>query len=181
MDGDLHFVKIHAPLEVLRRYSEILKLRMPMKEVSGHGKGIFGNVDPQGLVNSSSVQLNLIDTYLLIPTRVALYYLLSIISTHSHCARLTIRVRGLRCHGHYHKPSRRLWRIRFENTTTCCVDCPSTVCGVSVLTGCYRGYLQEAISHAPSPLTLNFCGPLLVLLESHRGRVEASFFCSVLQ
>lgn len=31
--GDLHFVKIHAPLEVLRRYSEILKLRMPMKEV----------------------------------------------------------------------------------------------------------------------------------------------------
>lgn len=35
LDGDLHFVKIHAPLEVLRRYSEILKLRMPMKEVSG--------------------------------------------------------------------------------------------------------------------------------------------------
>lgn len=33
--GDLHFVKVHAPLEVLRRYSEILKLRMPMKEVSG--------------------------------------------------------------------------------------------------------------------------------------------------
>lgn len=32
--GDLHFVKIHAPLEVLRRYAEILKLRMPMKEVS---------------------------------------------------------------------------------------------------------------------------------------------------
>lgn len=31
--GDLHFVKLHAPLEVLRRYSEILKLRMPMKEV----------------------------------------------------------------------------------------------------------------------------------------------------
>ncbi|XP_026323434.1 anoctamin-1-like isoform X3 [Hyposmocoma kahamanoa] len=27
----LHFVKIHAPLEVLRDYSEILKLRMPMK------------------------------------------------------------------------------------------------------------------------------------------------------
>ncbi|KAH8344426.1 hypothetical protein KR084_011364 [Drosophila pseudotakahashii] len=26
------FVKIHAPLEVLRRYAEILKLRMPMKE-----------------------------------------------------------------------------------------------------------------------------------------------------
>lgn len=49
-----------------------------------------------------------------------------------------------------------------------------------MLTGCYRGYFQEAISHAPSPLTLNFCGPLLVLLESHRGRVEASlfFFCA---
>ncbi|XP_030373607.1 anoctamin-1 isoform X2 [Scaptodrosophila lebanonensis] len=31
----LHFVKIHAPLEVLRRYAEILKLRMPMKEIPG--------------------------------------------------------------------------------------------------------------------------------------------------
>jgi len=31
--NNLNFVKIHAPLEVLRRYSEILKLRMPMKEV----------------------------------------------------------------------------------------------------------------------------------------------------
>lgn len=29
----LHFTKLHAPIEVLRRYSEILKLRMPMKEV----------------------------------------------------------------------------------------------------------------------------------------------------
>lgn len=38
IDGELHFVKIHAPLEVLRRYSEILKLRMPMKEV---GNGIY--------------------------------------------------------------------------------------------------------------------------------------------
>ncbi|XP_050316661.1 anoctamin-1 isoform X1 [Bactrocera neohumeralis] len=28
----IHFVKIHAPLDVLRRYAEILKLRMPMKE-----------------------------------------------------------------------------------------------------------------------------------------------------
>ncbi|XP_037922729.1 anoctamin-1 isoform X4 [Hermetia illucens] len=32
LDNDLTFVKIHAPFEVLRRYSEILKLRMPMKE-----------------------------------------------------------------------------------------------------------------------------------------------------
>lgn len=31
-EGVLHFVKVHAPLEVLRRYSEILKLRLPMKE-----------------------------------------------------------------------------------------------------------------------------------------------------
>ncbi|XP_069685470.1 anoctamin-5-like isoform X2 [Periplaneta americana] len=29
----LNFIKVHAPLEVLRRYSEILKLRMPMKEI----------------------------------------------------------------------------------------------------------------------------------------------------
>ncbi|KAL6259932.1 hypothetical protein P5V15_009842 [Pogonomyrmex californicus] len=31
----LHFIKIHAPKEVLRRYAEILKLRMPMKELPG--------------------------------------------------------------------------------------------------------------------------------------------------
>lgn len=31
---NLHFVKIHTPIEVLRRYAEILKLRMPMKEVN---------------------------------------------------------------------------------------------------------------------------------------------------
>ncbi|CAF4896928.1 unnamed protein product [Pieris macdunnoughi] len=30
----LHFIKIHAPLSVLRDYSEILKLRMPMKDCS---------------------------------------------------------------------------------------------------------------------------------------------------
>lgn len=29
-----HFIKIHAPVEVLSRYAEILKLRMPMKKVS---------------------------------------------------------------------------------------------------------------------------------------------------
>jgi hypothetical protein len=29
----LHFVKIHAPVAVLERYAEILKLRMPMKKV----------------------------------------------------------------------------------------------------------------------------------------------------
>jgi hypothetical protein len=32
--GEIHIVKIHAPIEVLRRYAEILKLRLPMKEVS---------------------------------------------------------------------------------------------------------------------------------------------------
>ncbi|EDV98603.1 anoctamin-1 isoform X2 [Drosophila grimshawi] len=31
----IYFVKLHAPLEVLRRYAEILKLRMPMKEIPG--------------------------------------------------------------------------------------------------------------------------------------------------
>lgn len=30
----LNFIKIHAPIEVLKRYAEILKLRMPMKEIS---------------------------------------------------------------------------------------------------------------------------------------------------
>lgn len=30
---DYYFIKIHAPTEVLRRYAEILKLRMPMKQV----------------------------------------------------------------------------------------------------------------------------------------------------
>lgn len=34
VDEEIHFVKVHAPLEVLRRYAEILKLRLPMKEVS---------------------------------------------------------------------------------------------------------------------------------------------------
>lgn len=29
----LHFIKLHAPDEVLRRYAEILKLRMPMKKI----------------------------------------------------------------------------------------------------------------------------------------------------
>ncbi|ALC47465.1 CG16718 [Drosophila busckii] len=32
----IYFLKIHAPLEVLRRYAEILKLRMPMKESFCH-------------------------------------------------------------------------------------------------------------------------------------------------
>jgi len=34
--GGLTFVKMHAPISVLRRYCEILKLRMPMKEVKKH-------------------------------------------------------------------------------------------------------------------------------------------------
>lgn len=34
VDDEIHFVKIHAPIDVLRRYAEILKLRLPMKEVS---------------------------------------------------------------------------------------------------------------------------------------------------
>lgn len=31
----LHFIKIHATKEVLRRYAEILKLRLPMREIPG--------------------------------------------------------------------------------------------------------------------------------------------------
>jgi anoctamin-1 len=34
IDDEINFIKLHAPLEVLRRYAEILKLRLPMKEVS---------------------------------------------------------------------------------------------------------------------------------------------------
>lgn len=34
LNNEITFIKIHAPLDVLRRYSEILKFRMPMKEVS---------------------------------------------------------------------------------------------------------------------------------------------------
>lgn len=30
----IHFVKIHVPREVLCRYAEILKLRLPIKDVS---------------------------------------------------------------------------------------------------------------------------------------------------
>lgn len=32
----IHFVKIHATRETLCRYAEILKLRLPIKEVSGY-------------------------------------------------------------------------------------------------------------------------------------------------
>ncbi|XP_055691845.1 anoctamin-4 isoform X2 [Lutzomyia longipalpis] len=35
VEDELFFTKIHAPVEVLRRYSEILKLRMPMREIPG--------------------------------------------------------------------------------------------------------------------------------------------------
>jgi anoctamin-1 len=32
----IHFVKIHVPQEVLCQYAEVLKLRLPIKYVSGH-------------------------------------------------------------------------------------------------------------------------------------------------
>ena len=36
-EGSLvHFIKVHAPDEILRRYAEILKLRMPMKMVTSY-------------------------------------------------------------------------------------------------------------------------------------------------
>lgn len=52
VEGEITFVKVHAPLEVLRRYAEILKLRMPMKEVSDHC---------QGKLNSRMIHCRLID------------------------------------------------------------------------------------------------------------------------
>lgn len=30
---EVHFLKVHAPYEVLTRYAEILKVRMPVKKV----------------------------------------------------------------------------------------------------------------------------------------------------
>lgn len=33
-DESVHFVKVHAPWEVLTRYAEILKMKMKMKKVS---------------------------------------------------------------------------------------------------------------------------------------------------
>lgn len=41
VDDEINFVKVHAPLEVLRRYAEILKLRLPMKEVSNKCKFVL--------------------------------------------------------------------------------------------------------------------------------------------
>lgn len=34
IDDEINFTKLHAPVEVLKRYAEILKLRLPMREVS---------------------------------------------------------------------------------------------------------------------------------------------------
>nr|XP_029733088.1 anoctamin-4-like isoform X6 [Aedes albopictus] len=44
IENEIHFIKIHAPLEVLRRYSEILKLRMPMKEGEINVSGSMRNL-----------------------------------------------------------------------------------------------------------------------------------------
>ena len=32
--AEIHYLKVHAPYEVLTRYAEILKVRMPVKKVS---------------------------------------------------------------------------------------------------------------------------------------------------
>ena len=44
----LHVIKLHVPKEVLRRYVEILRLRMPMKEVCSVNNSVF-------LINSLSI------------------------------------------------------------------------------------------------------------------------------
>lgn len=53
---ELHFTKIHTPIEVLRRYSEILKLRLPMKEVS-FSWYFFLPLDALLITNSTSTNL----------------------------------------------------------------------------------------------------------------------------
>nr|XP_022909053.1 anoctamin-4 isoform X2 [Onthophagus taurus] len=61
----LNFVKIHAPKEVLRMYSEILKLRMPMKSVPGL-EGIHHRTN--FLVGSIKSQWNKIKSWILVDT-----------------------------------------------------------------------------------------------------------------
>ncbi|KAK7494503.1 hypothetical protein BaRGS_00014156 [Batillaria attramentaria] len=53
---EIHFAKVHAPYEVLRRYADILKIRLPMKEhlVERHGKKFE---DLQSPVHSVSTRL----------------------------------------------------------------------------------------------------------------------------
>ncbi|XP_076467087.1 anoctamin-1-like isoform X3 [Babylonia areolata] len=53
---ETHFAKVHAPYEVLRRYADILKIRLPMKEslVRQHGKKFHTWQSP---VHSVSTQL----------------------------------------------------------------------------------------------------------------------------
>ena len=40
-EGGLHFVNIFAPNEVLKRYAEILKLRLPMKKVRNYSNQLL--------------------------------------------------------------------------------------------------------------------------------------------
>ncbi|CAG5129014.1 unnamed protein product, partial [Candidula unifasciata] len=48
--GKVHYVKIHAPYEVLKRYADILKMRMPMKEALAeqHNKDAFSPWEAKG-------------------------------------------------------------------------------------------------------------------------------------
>lgn len=34
LENEITFIKLHTPFDILRRYAEILKLRMPMQEVN---------------------------------------------------------------------------------------------------------------------------------------------------
>lgn len=59
----LSFVKIHVPKDVLKKYAEILKVRMPMKEVSTH----FNiKLQPQPFLSQKSTQSCLTSIMILI-------------------------------------------------------------------------------------------------------------------
>ena len=45
-ESGLKFVKIHAPWEVLIRYAEVMKLKMPMKQIETSWRLIFDDEDP---------------------------------------------------------------------------------------------------------------------------------------
>ena len=63
----LCFVKISTPREVLRRYSEILKLRMPMKEVPGQKIQVSASKKQQILKEMNSLFSRIMNRYYVNP------------------------------------------------------------------------------------------------------------------